>query len=156
MSANTTAQARFKHVIEYAREEAVLRGDRRIGTDHLLLALLHDGDAPPARALRVSLADGRAALEELDRAALAAIGVQLDMPLTPPQVRAKRLVNVNSAARAAITGAKAQAQADGSRRIEPRHLLLSLLTARHPDPAADLLAALSVPAEDVRARLAAA
>ncbi|WP_322899855.1 Clp protease N-terminal domain-containing protein, partial [Actinacidiphila rubida] len=69
MSANTTAQARFKHVIEYAREEAVLRGDRRIGTDHLLLALLHDGDAPPARALRVSLADGRAALEELDRAA---------------------------------------------------------------------------------------
>jgi ATP-dependent Clp protease ATP-binding subunit ClpA len=156
MSANTTAHPRFKQVMEHAREEALRRGDRRIGTDHLLLALLHDDAAPPARALGVSLAQGRAALDELDRAALAAIGVTLDAPLAPP-VRPKRLVTANSAARAAIADAKSRAQAERrGRRIEPRHLLLSLLGSRHPDPAADLLTALYVTSDDVRARLAAA
>ncbi|MBY8876469.1 hypothetical protein K7862_02290 [Streptomyces sp. PLK6-54] len=143
--------------MEHAREEALLRGDRRIGTDHLLLALLHDGSAPPARALGVTLAQGRAALDELDRAALAAIGVRLGTPLAPPPVRARRLVSLNSAARAAITEAKAQAQGERrGRRIEPRHLLLALLGARHPDPAADLLTTLSIAPDQVRARLAAA
>lgn len=155
MPESTHTPARFKNVIDHAREEAILRGDRRIGTDHLLLALLHDAEAPPARALGVTLDEGRAALAELDRAALAAIGVHLDTPLNPP-VRAKRLVNVNSAARAAISTAKGLAQADRRHRIEPRHLLLALLTARHPDPAADLLTALSVPADAVHARLTAA
>ena len=61
----------------------------------------------------------------------------------------------NSAARSVIAGAKAIAdQEHGVRRIEPRHLLLSLLATRHPDPAADLLAELGVRASDLRQRLA--
>src|SRR5882757_4838735 len=78
----STASTRLKPVLDLAREEANLRGDRRIGTDHLLLALLHDEAAPPARALGVTLTDGRDALASLDREALASLGIHLAGP--PP------------------------------------------------------------------------
>src|SRR5260221_9395240 len=66
-----------KLVLTSATEEARRRGDRRLGTDHLLLGLLHDEDSAAAQALGVSLADARAASDALDRAALAAVGVQV-------------------------------------------------------------------------------
>lgn len=151
----TATPARLKHVLEQAREEARLRGDRRIGTDHLLLALLHDDAAPPARALGVTLADGRAALDSLDRAALVALGIHLDVPLSAPPARRRGLLPFNSAARAVIGAAKHEAERERKgRRIEPRHLLLALLSGRHPDPATDLLAALGLPPTSVRERLA--
>ena len=155
---DTAAPARFKTVLEHARAEAELRGDRRIGTDHLLLALLHEQDEPPARALGATLADGRAALESMDRAALGSIGIHLEGPLTPPPVRGHRRHALNSAARAAIVAAKQEADRDRRRgsRIEPRHLLLALLAGRRPDPAADLLTALGLQPPTVRARLAGA
>jgi ATP-dependent Clp protease ATP-binding subunit ClpA len=151
-----TAPARLGPLFELARQEAVLRGDRRIGTDHLLLALLHDGGAAPARALGVSLAEGRAALESLDREALASLGIRLDMPLSPPPARGRRKLPLNSAVRAVVVAAKNEAERERRGRIAPRHLLLALLAARHPDPAADLLRALDVSAPAVRDRLAAA
>jgi ATP-dependent Clp protease ATP-binding subunit ClpA len=152
---DAAASARLGPLLELAREEADLRGDRRIGTDHLLLALLHDGGGPPARALGVTLAEGRAALDSLDRAALASLGIHLDTPLSPPQVRGHRRLPFNSAARAAISAAKHEADHERKgRRIEPRHLLLALLPARHPDPAADLLTALHLTGPEVRSRLA--
>ncbi|WP_328913060.1 MULTISPECIES: Clp protease N-terminal domain-containing protein [unclassified Streptomyces] len=153
---DTASPARLKPVLDLAREEADLRGDRRIGTDHLLLALLRDDTAPPARALGVTVAEGRTALDSLDRAALASLGIVLDAPLAPPPVRGHRRLPFNSAARAAVGAAKREAEHDHKgRRIEPRHLLLALLTARHPDPAADLLTALGLSAPAVRERLAA-
>ncbi|MDX6356587.1 MAG: hypothetical protein QOF98_3490 [Streptomyces sp.] len=152
---DSTASTRLKPVLDLAREEANLRGDRRIGTDHLLLALLHDDTAPPARALGVTLADGRDALASLDRDALASLGIHLDGPLAPPPVRGQRRLPFNSAARGAILAAKHEAEHERrGRRIEPRHLLLALLPARHPDPAADLLAALHLPPSSIRTRLA--
>jgi ATP-dependent Clp protease ATP-binding subunit ClpA len=156
----TTAPARLKPVLEQAAQEAVRRGDRRIGTDHLLLALLRDEEAPPARALGVTLAEGHAALESLDRAALGSVGIHLDELPTPPDadrpVRGRRHVGLNSAARTAIVAAKHEAERERrGRRIEPRHLLLALLTARHPDPAADLLTALGLSPATIRTRLTA-
>lgn len=153
---DTATPARLKPVLDLAREEATLRGDRRIGTDHLLLALLHDAAAPPARAVGATVADGREALDSLDRAALGSLGIHLDGPLTPPPVRGHRRLPFNSAARAAIGAAKREADADRKgRRIEPRHLLLALLAARHPDPAAALLTELGRTPASVRERLAA-
>lgn len=151
---DTTAPAKLKHVLDLARQEADLRGDRRIGTDHLLLALMHDRAAVPARALGVTVEEGRAALNDLDRAALAAIGIHLDAPLDPPAVRGKRHVPFNSAVRATLVAAKTAADSERrGRRLEARHLLLALLATRHPDPAADLLTALSVDGPAVRERL---
>ncbi|MBD0737860.1 Clp protease N-terminal domain-containing protein [Streptomyces sp. CBMA29] len=150
-----TAHARFKLVLEQAGEEAARRGDRRIGTDHLLLALLRDEAAQPARALGVTLAEGHAALEALDRAALGSLGIHLDIPLAPPPVRGRRRITLNSAARATVVAAKHEAERERrGRRIEPRHLLLALLPAPHPDPAATLLSALDLDAATVRERLA--
>jgi Clp amino terminal domain, pathogenicity island component len=71
-----SADAR-KLVLTSAAEEAGRRGDRRLGTDHLLLGLLHDADSSAARALGVSLESARGASDALDRAALAAVGVDV-------------------------------------------------------------------------------
>ena len=66
-----------------ASEEARRRGDRRTGTDHLLLALL--GDPSIDAALGVSLQQARQAHESLDHEALGALGVgpSTDAPPLP-------------------------------------------------------------------------
>ena len=56
-----------------ASEEARRRGDRRTGTDHLLLALLEDPSIEVV--LGVSLQQARQALESLDHEALGALGL---------------------------------------------------------------------------------
>ena len=62
-----------KMVLTSAAQEARRRGDRRLGTDHLLLALLHDADSGVARALGVDLDTARAASDSLDKAASVSI-----------------------------------------------------------------------------------
>jgi Clp amino terminal domain, pathogenicity island component len=56
-----------------ASEEARRRGDRRTGTDHMLLALFEDPSIEVV--LGVSLQQARRALESLDHEALAALGL---------------------------------------------------------------------------------
>ena len=56
-----------------AGEEARRRGDRRSGTDHLLLALLEDPSTEAV--LGVTLQQARQAHESLDREALGALGM---------------------------------------------------------------------------------
>ena len=66
-----------------ASEEARRRGDRRYGTDHLLLALLED---PAIEVLLgVSLQQARQALDSLDHEALGILG--LGLTPTPPRCR---------------------------------------------------------------------
>src|SRR3974390_899412 len=55
-----------------ASEEARRRGDRRTGTDHVLLALLEDPSIEVV--LGVSLQQARQALESLDQETLGALG----------------------------------------------------------------------------------
>jgi hypothetical protein len=126
-----------------AGEEVARRGDRRVGTDHLLLGLLHDADV--AEALGVDVERARAVARDLDQAALAAIGVDLgdDLPSAPTRVRVGH-IPLTSAARAAIGRSGAVADAERVRRIEPRHLLAALREGEEPDPAAVLFAALGV------------
>lgn len=124
-----------------AGQEAALRGDRRVGTDHLLLGLLHDDDV--AARVGADVERGRAAAAALDRAALAAIGLDPgdDLPVAPARARAANLP-LTSAAREAVGRSGAFADAEHVRRIEPRHLLAALRERAEPDPAAVLLAAL--------------
>lgn len=63
-----------------AAEEARRRGDRRLGTDHLLLGILHDQDSPAARALGIDLESARVAADALDRAALSTVGIEVGQP----------------------------------------------------------------------------
>jgi ATP-dependent Clp protease ATP-binding subunit ClpA len=145
-----------------AREEARIRGDRRVGTEHLLLALLRDPEIEMV--LHVTLESAREALKLLDRNALAAIGVtaefespvQLDRAL-PKKPTAKELWKVRDRLRL-TPAAKAvlQEAARPMRRrqhITAQQVVLALMENREPDPAACLLDALGVDVVAVRARL---
>jgi ATP-dependent Clp protease ATP-binding subunit ClpA len=137
-----------------AAQEARRRGDRRLGTDHLLLALLYDADSRAARALGVDLDAARAASDSLDQEALAAVGVNVAHLGAPPlSIVARRLLPLTSGARAVLKAAVEQTHRAKRPRIETRHFLLALLARDCPDPAAELLMALSVNREQVRSRL---
>jgi hypothetical protein len=69
-----------------ASEEARRRGDRRTGTDHVLLALLEDPSIEVV--LGVSLQQARQALESLDREALGALGLGSGTDAPPLPMRA--------------------------------------------------------------------
>jgi ATP-dependent Clp protease ATP-binding subunit ClpA len=153
MPKRLSADAR-KLVLASATEEARRRGDRRLGTDHLLLGLLHEQDSPAARALGVSLADARAAVDALDQAALAAVGIEAgSLGEGPPVSFGRRLAPLTSGARAVFKRAVDEARPSRSGRIATTHFLLALLSLQRPDPAAELLAALGVDPAAVRKRL---
>lgn len=128
--------------LENAAHEASRRGDRRVGTDHLLLGLLHNPMV--ADSLGTDLEAARAAADRLDRAALAAIG--LDLTTAPPSAIRRRpgSASPTSGLRAAISRAVGLAAAERLRKAEPRHLLEALFECQRPDPAAELLDALDL------------
>jgi ATP-dependent Clp protease ATP-binding subunit ClpA len=133
-----------------ANEEAKRRGDRRVGTEHIALALLRDPDSSTARALGVSLSSARTALEDLDRQALAALGIEASPvgPVLPG--REKDRLRLTPAGREVFTGLRRTAAGE---RLGVKHVLVALLARQRPDPAAELFAALGVDAGQVRARL---
>jgi ATP-dependent Clp protease ATP-binding subunit ClpA len=153
MPKRLSADAR-KLVLASATEEARRRGDRRLGTDHLLLGLLHDEDCRAAKALEVSLADARAAAEALDVAALAAVGVEIDgLGEGPPVSFGRRLPPLTSGARTVFKRAIDKARPAKGGRIDTTHFLFALLSLQPPDPAAELLDALGVDRAAVRSRV---
>ena len=142
-------------VLASATEEARRRGDRWLGTDHLLLGLLHEEGSRAAKSLGVSLADARAASDALDVAALAAVGIQTDaLGAGPPAPFGRRLPPLTSGARAVFKRATDEARPVKGGRIETTHFLLALLSLEPPDPAAELLGALGIDPVAVRERLA--
>ena len=132
-----------------ARDEAVRRGDRTIGTEHLVLALLVDPASPAARALGCDLDSARRALDALDHEALAAVGIQPGITAAPVAVRATGRLRLTPAAKAVLTGIR---DARRSRGTGLGTVLSALLDLPRPDPAAELLAALGVDAQAARER----
>jgi hypothetical protein len=130
-----------------ARDEAIRRGDRTIGTEHLVLALLVDPASPTARALGCDLDSARRALDALDSQALAAIGVQPGITAGPVAVRATGRLRLTPAAKAVFAGIR------DTREAGLGIVLNALLDLPRPDPAAELLAALGVDARAARERL---
>jgi ATP-dependent Clp protease ATP-binding subunit ClpA len=135
-----------------ADDEAALRGDRRVGTDHLLLGLLHD--PATAELVGVDVETARAQLRALDQTALAALGITSPDLDGTVAISRRSTRQPTSGFRAVLPLAYTLAATEKSRRVTPRHLLLALLTRDEPDPAASLLAALGVQPADVRARAA--
>ena len=147
-----------------ASEEARRRGDRRTGTDHLLLALLEDPSVEAV--LGVSLQQARRALESLDHEALGALGLEsdTDAPSLPMRVVPKkpriRDVAQKDRLRMAPAAKKVLERASKPNRrrlqITAQQVLAQILTLQPPDPAAVLLSALGVNTSEVRRRLDAA
>jgi ATP-dependent Clp protease ATP-binding subunit ClpA len=140
-------------VVTAAMAETRRRGDRRLGTEHLLLGLLHEHDSAAVQALGVDLTAARTALDALDRAALAAIGLNTDQFQPAGQVASGKRPPLTSAARAALLRAIKPTPRAKARHPTAEHFLLALLACQRPDPAAELLAQLGVDLQAVRHRL---
>jgi hypothetical protein len=134
-----------------ARDEAIRRGDRKIGTEHMVLALLIDPASPAARALGCDLGAARGALDALDNQALAAIGVEPGITAGPVLVRTGGRLRLTPAAKAIFTGIP---DARRNRQAGLGKVLNALLDLRRSDPAAELLAALAVDVPAARQRFA--
>ena len=146
-----------------ASEEARRRGDRRTGTDHVLLGLLEDPSVEAV--LGVSLQQAREALESLDREALGALGLGAGADAPPLPMRAvpkkPRIRDVAKKDRFRMTPAakKVLEQAykpKGHRKLQVTgpEVLAQILTLQPPDPAAVLLGALGVNTSDALHELA--
>jgi hypothetical protein len=144
-----------------ASEEARRRGDRRTGTDHLLLALLADPSAEGM--LGVSLQQARQAHESLDHEALGALGLgsSADAPAPPMRAVPKKptLRDVAKKDRFRMTPAAKKVLEEASKPnrrrlyVTAQQVLAQILTLQPPDPAAVLLGALGVNTPEVRRRL---
>ena len=144
-----------------AREEARCRGDRRVGTEHLLVALLLEPDL--ASVLGTDVEAARAGLAKLDRQALAAVGVgaQIEEPVPALRTRLSRrptLMTVLQGRLPLTPVAKKALEASwkatrGRRQLGEKHLLGSLVELERPDPAAELLAHLGIDPATARNRL---
>lgn len=145
----------------WAREEARRRGDRRVGTDHLLLGLLHDAAIPSV--LGVSLESARHTLDLLDQQALESLGLVASLEAPPiamrpvparPTLRAvlhERLPMTPSAKQALESAGRPMRK---GRHISPEDVLVCLLELKAPDPAAELMAALDIDVVATRRHLA--
>jgi ATP-dependent Clp protease ATP-binding subunit ClpA len=144
-----------------ASEEARRRGDRRTGTDHILLALLEDPSIEIV--LGVSLQQARQALESLDQEALGALGLGsgTDAPPLPMRAVPKKptIRDVMRKDRLRLTPAAKKVLEDASKLnrrrayVTAQQVLAQILILQPPDPAAALLGALGVNTSEVRRQL---
>src|ERR1700744_1073658 len=148
-----------------ASEEARRRGDRRTGTDHMLLALFEDPSIEVL--LGVSLQQAREALESLDLEALDALGLGAGADAPPLPMRAvpkkPRIRDVAKKDRFRMTPAakkvlEAAYKPKGHRKLQVTgpEVLVQILALQPPDPAAVLLGALGVNTSEVLRGLASA
>ncbi|HEV3268518.1 MAG TPA: Clp protease N-terminal domain-containing protein [Acidimicrobiales bacterium] len=144
-----------------ASEEARRRGDRRTGTDHLLLSLFEDPSIDVV--LGVSLQQARQALESLDQDAMVALGLGSGTDAPPLAMRTvpkkPRIRDIAQKDRLRMTPAAKKVLEDAVRpsrhksQVTAQQVLAQILTLRPPDPAAALLGALGVNTSEVRRRL---
>lgn len=144
-----------------ASEEARRRGDRRAGTEHILLTLLEEPDIEVV--LGVSLQQARQVLESLDEEALGALGIGPGTDAPPLPIRAvpkkPRIRDVMKKDRLRMTpGAKQvleQAVKPNRRKtqVTAEQVLAQILSLQAPDSAAVLLDALGVNRSEIRCRL---
>jgi hypothetical protein len=146
-----------------ASEEARRRGDRRTGTDHILLALLENPSVEVV--LGVSLQQARQAHESLDQEALGALGMESNADAPPLPMRAvpkkPTIRDVAEKDRLRMTPAAKKVLQEAVRpnrrklQVTAQQVLAQILALQPPDPAAVLLGALGVNTSEVRRRLAA-
>ena len=143
-----------------ASEEARRRGDRRTGTDHILLALFEDPSIEVV--MGVSLQQAREAIASLDQKALGALGMgsgtdapELPMHAVPKKPTIRAVIEKDRPRMTPAAKRVLQEAVKPNRRkthVTARQVLDRILTLQPPDPAAVLLGALGVNASEVRAR----
>jgi ATP-dependent Clp protease ATP-binding subunit ClpC len=131
----------LKVAIVVARTEAAARGDALVGTEHLLLGLLQQGEGSAAAALRAAGASLRILRSALD------VLAPTDLCSVKPSQ-----ITMTTRAAAALERAAIAAHRDRSERVTDAHLLRALL--EHPESGASFaLEATGVSRKDVLAAL---
>jgi ATP-dependent Clp protease ATP-binding subunit ClpA len=163
MTADSVAQEELHAwaIVLQASEEARRRGDRRTGTDHILLALLESPSVEVV--LGVNLQQARQALDSLDRQALGvlSLGSAPDAPPLPMRSVPKkpRIRDMEKRDRLRLAPAAKKVLEEASKpnrrklQITAEQVLAQILTLQPPDPAAALLGALGVNTSEARGRL---
>ena len=144
-----------------AGEEARRRGDRRVGTDHVLLALFEDPSIGVV--LGVRLEEARRALESLDQHALSALGMgsstespPLPMRAVPKKPTFRAVMNKDRLRMTPAAKRVLEEAVKPNRRktqVTAQQVLARILLLQPPDPAAVLLGALGVNTSEARLRL---
>lgn len=148
-------------VVMAAVGEAERRGDRHVGTEHLLLGLIASPDlitCATAADHSLELHRARRTLDDADSEALSAVGINVDeIPGDDGRVarRTRRLPRspLTDGAKHTLEAALREALAHRDRHIRPAHVLLALCAQRQPDPGLSLLASLGVAPAAVRSSL---
>jgi ATP-dependent Clp protease ATP-binding subunit ClpA len=140
-----------RKIVGFAMEEARSSGDKRLGTDHLLLGALHFPG--PARILGVTLDDARATALALDEAALASIGIDAQGFERGAMPGRGKKPPFSSGARSVMEGTLRYAIRQKARQITTGNLLLALLDREEHDPAAALINKMGIDKDAARRRL---
>ena len=112
----------MKEIISFSRDEAERLGNDYIGTEHLLLALLREGNNAAVRILKSFKVDINEMQNEIELSIKSNKGHQKSLPL-------------NVSAEQTIHGAVTEAKTLKSKRVEPEHLILSILNNSATAPA---------------------
>ena len=149
----THAATKYNPWVAYvvAREEARRTGSRRVGTEHLFLALLREPEI--AETVGVTVQQARLALDALDQSALGVLGIHttdhagpVPMRAIPSRVTMKTTLRdrlpMTPAAKAALERAwKPRRRGTPFRAAD---VLRELIALTPPDPVGELLAALHI------------
>lgn len=145
-----------RDMLRIALNEARGRGDSIVGTDHLLVALLHDPPLASGVLGRRTPDDARAALRERDSAALLAAGVDVDtVASTGLVVDDEARLPLSAGTRQVFEAARRITAARGRRRVQTHDLLAALASRPTPDPGLDLLVSLGLDPARIATDLAA-
>jgi ATP-dependent Clp protease ATP-binding subunit ClpC len=112
----------MKEIISISRDEAERLGNDYIGTEHLLLALLREGDNTALRIMKSFKVDVIEMQKEIELAVKSDKSHSNAMPL-------------NGSAEQTIHGAVSEARTLKSKRVQPEHLILSILNNSSTAPA---------------------
>jgi len=112
----------MKEIISFSKDEAERLGNDFIGAEHLLLGIIRVGNNTAVRILQSFKVDIKEMQTELEVSVKSNKGFQTAMPL-------------NQSAEQAIYGAVTEAKTLNSKKVEPEHLILSLLNNTNTAPA---------------------
>lgn len=112
----------MKEIISLSRDEAERLGNDYIGTEHLLLGLLREADSAAVRLLKGFKVDTQEMRNEIELSVKSDKGHQKALPL-------------NVSAEQTIYGAVSEAKTTKSKKVEPEHLILSILNNSETAPA---------------------
>jgi ATP-dependent Clp protease ATP-binding subunit ClpA len=141
-----------RRAVTAAIEEAERRGDPSVGTEHLLIGVVSSA-APGADLVGVSVDTLREAWAEIDQAALAATGVELELPIDPAPTRRSSHLPLTGGAKQVLEDTLREAIGMGSRRLEPEHILIALTLRPPRDPGIRLLERAGLSPDSIRTDL---